>query len=209
MNKEYINIDGKTLISDENGKIKLEEYYDGLNEVLVQENLVEEMEKQITKLTEENKNVKKHYIPVVLPTVALASTLGANIIFYVCTGVNPLTTQVNTIFGTLNYATFWSLGFSTVTLPIGAIFEGFLYKIYKYNKKDKNGKDKELEYLEKQIIREKEILEELKKDKSNKLEEVKVNKVDYKKQLEELKNELNYYYSLGYSEEENKLIKRK
>ena len=221
MNKEYAYIDGKALITDTKGNQKLEEYYEDLNKVLVQENLVEEMENQITELTKEqniqNVRTRKHYIPIVLPALAFISTVGANLIFYFYTGINPLTEQVNTIFGTLNFATYWSLAFSSILIPIGAISEYFIYKTYKEAKKDQNGTNKELEYLKNQIIKEKQVLEELKKAKknSNKLEEVKIIQIDDKKQLEELKNNLEYYYNLGYNEEENleeqgpKLIRRK
>ena len=38
MNKEYTYIDGKAIIKDENGNQTPTEYYDNLDEVLVQEN---------------------------------------------------------------------------------------------------------------------------------------------------------------------------
>ncbi len=219
MNKEYAYIDGKVLITDTQGNQKTEKYYDNLNKVLVQENLIEEMENQITELTKKQShhNIRKHYIPIALPLLTVSSTIIPNLMFYACYGLNPLTTQVDTIFGTLNNALFISLVFSQVLIPIGAILEYFLYKVYKSAKKDQNGTNKELEYLKKEIIKEKQILEELKKsqEKSNQLKEVKIVSIDDKKQLKELQNNLKYYYNLGYNEEESleepgpKLIRKK
>jgi hypothetical protein len=60
MNKEYLYIDGKCVIYDENGAIKDEngkvltkEYSDKLDEILVQENIIEELEDEL-----ENTNIK-------------------------------------------------------------------------------------------------------------------------------------------------------
>ena len=221
MNKEYIYMDGKAIISDEQGNLKLENYYEALDEVLAQENLVEEMEKQILELTKEQEKysvLKKHYIPIVLPLLTLLSTAGANIIFYVCTGTNPLASEVNTIFGPLSNAAFISLAFGQILIPIGAIAEYCLYKVYKSSKKEQKGNSKALEYLKEQIVKEKQILEELKKGKEKELEEeVKTFPIDDEKQLEKLQTiqtALDYYYNLGYNGEETleegpKLIKRK
>ena len=40
MNKGYTYIDGKVIISDENGNHTQSEYYDNLDKVLVQENVI-------------------------------------------------------------------------------------------------------------------------------------------------------------------------
>ena len=85
MNKEYTYIDGKVIISDENDNKTQSDYYDNLDEVLVQENLIETMEEKIQELEKESqsykKSNKKHYIPVIFPMVALMSTIGAPIMF--------------------------------------------------------------------------------------------------------------------------------
>lgn len=47
MNKEYIYKDGKALIIDENDNQKTVDYYDNLDEVLVQEDLIEALEEEI------------------------------------------------------------------------------------------------------------------------------------------------------------------
>lgn len=58
MNKSYIYLDGKVIIEDENNNKTLTEYYDNLDEVLIQENLIETMEKRIKELEQEMETYK-------------------------------------------------------------------------------------------------------------------------------------------------------
>lgn len=59
MNKEYTYLDGKAIISDENGKQSLIEYFDNLDYILVQENIIETMENRIAKLEKDSQLYKK------------------------------------------------------------------------------------------------------------------------------------------------------
>ena len=81
MNKEYTYIDGKVIISDESDKKIEHEYYDNLDKVLAQENLIETMEKKIQELESENESYKKNnritYIPVFFPMTVFISIIGA------------------------------------------------------------------------------------------------------------------------------------
>ena len=52
MNKGYTIKDSKAIITDTKGNLKEIEYYDRLDETLVQENIVEAMENVISKLNE-------------------------------------------------------------------------------------------------------------------------------------------------------------
>lgn len=116
MNKEYTYIDGKVIISDENDNKTQSDYYDNLDEVLAQENLIETMEEKIQVLEKEiqlyKKNNKIRYIPIIFPMVALWSTIGAPIMFNFSTGTNSFTTYVDTIFGTISQALFISIPLS-------------------------------------------------------------------------------------------------
>ena len=207
MNKEYTYIDGKVIICDENGKQKPVEYYDKLDYVLVQENLIETMEDRIVELEKESKSYKKynrkHYIPFTLPMVALMTTIGVNIMFYYLTGTNPLTTSVDSIFGVTNEAVLLSSAFSTVMLPFGALIEFGMYRQHKDSLKKEKGVNSELEFLQKQIVEEKQALEDLKKEKKRDEEdkEFRVVEVDDKQQLQALKSYLSLYFDLGYNVE--------
>ena len=57
MNKECIYINGNVLVEDENGRKKEMEYSDNIEEVLLQENLIEAMENESKKLTEEKEKL--------------------------------------------------------------------------------------------------------------------------------------------------------
>lgn len=59
MNKEYVYIDIKVIISDENDKKTQSEYYDNLDKVLIQENLIETMEGKIQELESVSEYYKK------------------------------------------------------------------------------------------------------------------------------------------------------
>lgn len=60
MNKEYTYIDGKVIISYENGKKTPVDYYDNLDEILIQENLIETIENKILLLEKESNAYKKY-----------------------------------------------------------------------------------------------------------------------------------------------------
>ena len=40
MHKEYINVDGKTVITDDNGNIAIRSYFNNQDEILSEENLI-------------------------------------------------------------------------------------------------------------------------------------------------------------------------
>ncbi len=207
MNKEYTYIDGKVIISDENGKQKPGEYYDNLDDVLVQENLIETMEDRIAKLEKESKLYKKynrkHYIPYLIPITALMTTIGAPMVLYFITGINPFTRSVDSIFGVSNLGVLLSSVLSTVFLPGSALTEFGNYRKHKDSLKKEKGVNSELEFLQKQLIEEKQVLEDLKKDKTRDEEDkaFRVVEVDDKQQLRELKGYLSLYYDLGYNVE--------
>lgn len=51
MNVSYTYIDGKAIIFDENGNQVPVEYYDNLDDILIQENIVETIENRINELS--------------------------------------------------------------------------------------------------------------------------------------------------------------
>lgn len=207
MNKEYTYIDGKVIISDENDNKTQSDYYDNLDEVLVQENLIETMEEKIQELEKESqsykKSNKKHYIPVIFPMVALMSTIGAPIMFNLLTGTNSFTTYVDTIFGTISQALATSIPMSICFLPLGAGFELSMYRDYKNSLKREKGINSELDYLKQQIEKEKEYLESLKQERTRDKEKTdfRTVKVDDLQQLKALRSYLDFYFDLGYNGE--------
>lgn len=207
MNKEYTYIDGKVIISDENDNKTQSDYYDNLDEVLAQENLIETMEEKIQVLEKKiqlyKKNNKKRYVPIIFPMVALVSTIGAPIMFNFLTATNSFTTYVDTIFGTISQALFISIPLSICFIPVGAGLELSMYKDYKNSLKREKGINSELGYLKQQIEKEKEYLESLKQERTRNKEKTNFRtvKVDDLQQLKALKSYLDLYFDLGYNGE--------
>lgn len=207
MNKEYTYIDGKVIISDENDKKTQREYCDNLDEVLVQENLIETMDEKIQELERESESYKKynrkHYIPFIFPMTALMSTIGSPLLTNWLTESNLFATSIDTIFGPMNQAMAVSISMSICMMPIGAAIELLTYNEHKSSIKTEKGINSELVFLKQRIEEEREELERLKQDKSrdNESTEFRTIKVDDLPQLKILRDNLNFYFDLGYNGE--------
>ena len=206
MNEKYKFIDGKVIIIDENDNKTLGEYYDNLDEVLVQENLIEIEQETLNKLEQEKRKLKKYtkrpYIPIIFPITMFMALLGTPLLFNLTFNTNSFAIYVDTIFGNISLGLDIGILMSTVYLPLGVIFELMFNKIYKNNLKIEKGINSQLEYLKRQIEIDQKHLEDLKKDKKN-TQTIKnfEKKIDDSKQQEMLKENLSYYYKLGYNDE--------
>lgn len=207
MNKSYIYLDGKVVIEDENNNKTLTEYYDNLDEVLIQENLIETMEKRIKELEQELGLYKdcsgKRYIPFILPFTILLSTIGTPIVLKLLTGVNPFDIQVNNAWGTMSQAMAMILVASITTIPFATLAEICRHSTYKDSIKKEKAIISEMDFLNKEIEKGKEHLEKLKQEKSRNNENtefriVEVNDLQY---LKALKSYLELYSDLGYNYE--------
>ena len=203
-------VDGKEVISSTSGKQTLVDYYDNLDEVLVQENVIESMEKRIQYLGGETNRLsnfsKKKF--------SLLKKLGLVLLENLIIGC--------TLF--LNYATLVSsncvlkfvLAF-TCCFPYLLINFGICVCFdYTSEKKDLKSFIKELDYLNKQIVMEEVKLVNLKKDmkKSKEDKEISITKVNDVERLKELKsylkiasNEEKYYKYYQKGKLEEKLAK--
>lgn len=205
MNKEYTYIDGKAIIKDENGNQTPVEYYDNLDEVLVQENVIETIEDKIAYLEKESENYKKynkkHYIPVLFPLCMLMTTVGVPAMYYWFGHSMVYVNTINTIFGPMNEALLYSSLFSALYLPFVGLVEFSMYRKHKDSLKKEKGINSALEFLKKQIIEERENLVALKKVKARTEEkkEFRVVKVDDLEKLKAVKSWLSLYYDLGYN----------
>jgi len=205
MNKGYTYIDGKVIISDENGNHTQSEYYDNLDKVLVQENVIEEMESRIQELTKESKKYpesKRRYKPLCLYS-ALGVILVSPCLFWALTGINPYLCSIDTAFGSVNQALFYALSGAVCALPLGSLFTWIDYSNFRESAKKGKGISSELEFLKLQIEKEKETLVNLQKEKTRDKEntEFRSTQVDDKQQLEALRSYLELYYDLGSNRE--------
>lgn len=207
MNNEYTYLDGKVIVSDENGEQTLIEYTDNLDEVLAKENLIESIENRIPELEKEYNQLKKinkkRYIPFTLLFGTFLTTAVPPIIAYFMGQKDVFVTMVDTIFGEMKYATLYSLAFSTCFIPFMALFELFDYKFHKDLKKEERATENQLDNLRNQLEIEKEELIKLKEDKSREHENAEFRKVKIDNSLNEnaLNDLLSVSYDVGYNAE--------
>ena len=213
MNKEYTYQDGKVRVIDESGKESSPiPYSENLNQILVQENTIEIIENKIAEISEEKREVTKDkksaLIEVFIPYTSVSAGLSIIPLLtkYCIVGGGKISAGVANetilkLFGdiSINQLLFLILG------PIFAIYGGiftlnFIARYKKIKRKEK-GLEKQLDYLQKQTILEKNRLEQL-KDTNEEIWETNTNyrivKIDDSKTLEEIKNKLKLYYDLGY-----------
>lgn len=208
MNKEYTYVEGKVVVEDENGKKTLEDYYDNIDKVLIQENLIEFIELKIQELERQSKsyekNNSKHYIPIIFPGTVLATTVGAPLLVnWLSEGV-AFTTIMDTRLGPMSCAAAFSLPAAVLMIPMAALMELSEYYSYKRSHKKEIGVKSELEFLEQFLDKQKEVLEELKHDRKREQEkkEFRTVPVDYSKEKQSLLNLMNIYFDLGYNIED-------
>ena len=193
MNKSYAYVDGREIICDENGMQTQSEYYDNLDKVLVQENVIEEIKKRIQELTKE-REVYKQLIRFdnkinARTTIVCASVFSiVGILLAKSIGIDPNLVII-------------SVGVSAVVG--GSLINFFLKEDYKHMVKNANGINSELEYLKLQLEKEKKILISLQEEKTrnNEKKEFMSTQIDDIQQLEALKSKLKLYHDLGYNRE--------
>ena len=207
MNKEYTYIDGKVILRDDNGNQTLTEYYDNLDDVLIQENLIETMENEIEKsnnkyleLSNETKGCKKTNLTkkVILPHAIL--TIIALFIPAILELLIPVPLSSTII---PNFKV-WLTAFSFVlTQMLVTPMTLQNYSSYNESLKKKNGIQTELKHLNEQLMKEKQKLQSLIENKTKQKEnkEFRVVKVNDLEQLKELRNNIAFYYDLGYNQE--------
>lgn len=198
MNKECIFVDRKVVVEDENGNKRITENSDKINEILVQENIIETMEKRISELEKKlsETKVNKHYIPTFI--IALFFTLIAiNVTYPYMFG----DTMIEGINGPINILYFATGVVGAVSLPLVSLIDFFYYYDHKNSKKARQGNISEFEYLKKQIVIEKDKLEELKNEQTmtDETQEFKVEKVDDLERLKAVRSWFNLYNDLGYN----------
>ena len=208
MNKDYTYIDGKAIIRDENDNQVLTDYYDNIGEVLAQENVVENIEERI-KIIEDKikfienwntKNIKKKYYFILLCTI-LIIVFGVPAIFYLFGNIGVYTNIIKTSFGPMNEALMYIAIFSAFFVTSVSIAELSFCKIYKNILKERDGLNIELEFLKKQIVKEREKLNLLSREKvsSKKDYSFKSFTVNDTEKMQELDKSSNLYFDLGFN----------
>jgi len=197
MNTEYTYIDGKVIVSDEYGNKIQAEYYDNLDKVLIQENVIETIDNRIKELQKEKdsydiKKVNKRYNPI-YAYVTIGATLAATVIGLL------IAKSIYSDISMTDYILISSMADIGIALPIGTAFTWADYTQHKDRIKNLKGIDSELEFLKLQLEKEKNYLNNLKNDKCREKEntEFRSEKVNDLDELRDLRNCMSLYYNLG------------
>lgn len=198
MNKEVILKNEKVFVKDHNGDEKEVTFIDNLDEVLIQENIVEIMEKVINALEDSSSTFKKNrlldflYIESPITSTFLIPT----IMMYLNTG--SLEGTLNTKFGVMEKDKFLAF-FIAIFTPFACRMSKKVYNEYKEEAKCENGRQLSLYHLKNNLIIQNERLNNL-KSKSNEI----IVREDKRYFLDEdvidiLQDHINLYYELGYN----------
>jgi len=201
MNKEYILKNGEALIIDDDVLINQINHYDNLDEVLKKENLIEYMEEKISDL-----NYEKEKVQYTLKThkherkwLFYMFLLGPMMFFTIFNCFDLKT--FGTIFNALKNGIMAGVFFA----PSMALVATLLNLYQKFSDKnlinDYNGKQAEIKFLNKEIEKTRKEINELKKDltSTDNTSELKRIKIDFAKELKDLKEKILSYYHIGYS----------
>ena len=123
MNKEYVYSNGKVLVRDEIDNTKIMNYSDNIDEVLVQENIIEELEKRKQKLKKNMRyfvkkpSITKSFLSAIMMTlIFLISVFGISRFF----GMNEIMT--NSVFGLITEETFMLISGASIGLILSSWF---------------------------------------------------------------------------------------
>lgn len=208
MNKEYIYVNGKIVVLNEEGMRTPIEYSDNLDDILVSENLIEEMESKQQELESNlkvevaSKKNNKMMAVMILAVFSLGSLIIPNLLT-TAFGINEI---IETIFGSMTFLTAMTISMVPLFTFVGLLISSLPFTNYLISKKTINGLNSEIEFLSKRLSKEKERLINLQNEKGkNKEEKIKQidssMKVSDKEALEELKSYLQLYYDCGYNGE--------
>jgi len=208
MNKEYIYNKEKVEIITNKGIITTS-YYDNLDKVLIKENLIETIAKNINSLKKKYKNFnlnkkikelnyKKWTIFFTLISIPILSFLLILSIQGIKLGCINLEV-IKKVIGINKFITTFTYPF----VIMGSTFYLFVETIVnKVTINNIRGELLELDYLKKILEKEKNELNELKKDRTNSKikEKLELVKIKDKQAINSLNNNLDMYYDLGYNE---------
>ena len=200
MNKEYYLVDGKVIVSDEEGTLREEKNYDIINEVLEQENVVEQIEKKIKIMESVNiKPIKGEFVKSLKRmTVTILVGWGLILLFLKLGGTPMVST---TIIGTVS-APIMLASVATVAAFISSGMVGLKqYLDNKEIKKHQNGVKKALDYLTEQLSKEQEKLDELNNKKQvveSKKNDSQIMRLHCSTALKDIDNYALVNYNVGY-----------
>lgn len=204
MNKEFTHVNNQAIIKDETGNTKIIPYYDNLEQVLIQENVIELIEEEMKKVIENYEYFKDkefNYIPFATLSLSFLGYFAMPELFKAIGAPEEWLNQMGRIW--TNYETIKYMGLF-MGIPSGLLMDYSNFNSCNENRKRKNAVTSKKELLEKQIEFEKELLEDLQNDKTNSriqtendYEIININNDLVRKNVQNL---INFFYNLGYNE---------
>ena len=198
MNKEVIIKNGIVYVKNHNGEEKEVSFVDNLDDVLIQENIVEIIEKVIYALEDSRTSFRKNrlsdifYIPAPIISTASVPTL----MMYLNTG--SLDGLIDTKFGLMEKEKFLAL-FIAVFTPFALRMSKKYYQEYKEEAKCEKGRLLALYHLRSNLVIQNERLKNLRNNsKEMNADEDKKYSLN-EDALDNLQDHINLYYELGYN----------
>ena len=198
MNKEVIFENRVVRVKDHNGDTKEVNAVDNLDEILIQENVIEVIEKVIYALENSSNSFKKNKLRDLffIPTPIIGTLSVPTIMTYLNAG--SLEGYFNTKFGIMEKDKFLAL-FIAAFIPVAYHMSKNWYNEYKEDAKCEKGRLLALYHLKTNLVIQNERLDNLKKDsKEIHINENKKYKLD-ETVIDILSDHINLYYNLGYN----------
>lgn len=205
MNREYIYLNGKCVVENEDGERRVEDYTDKTDEILVTENVIETLEEDLSETRREIKRRKgliKSDRNCTIFSAICFSLIPVAIQFLMILLLGPdaseLLFQENVIAGQV--IKYFTLG---VTGIFGGLFTYSSFSSYRKNKKRVSGLISEKKALEETLDREREHLLDLQIEKNKTVAESEFfeKEVDDLETLRGIRSYINLYYDCGYNKE--------
>lgn len=200
MNSTYSCLgNSKVIVTNEDGKQRFVENYDNINDILIEENLIESIEKKVSELEVKKEKYEKINKRKYIPIMMLISLFLTKIVlpFILNTfNINDLTI-LNSAFQLEEMSFFISSTF----IPLAVGIDITIFIRHRQNLKKQNGINSELLYLNKRLKNERRIMKNLLR-KSKCLEESKRTcnvSVKSSDKINDLNRYLDFYYNIGYN----------
>ena len=198
MNKDVIIKDGVVFVKDHMGEEKQVELVDNLDDILIQENIIEVMEKVINALEYSSDAFNKSkFLNLSISSLPMISTVSfPTLMMYLNTG--SLNGYVNTEFGIMEKNKFLVL-FITLFLPLAYSMSKKWYEEYKEELKYEKGRLLTLYYLRDNLTYQKEKLNDLRSESKITSTHIEGSYALDEERVDILEEYINLYYELGYN----------
>ncbi len=217
MNIRYVNVDGNYYVIDDKGNFIPKGNSGNFEEILVTENVIERLKEEISFLEYQKKFEKKLTKPKEIKKLNIVKLtmhlFGFSAFFLAVFGIVLFATSpmlsTPSLFTLLSFLVPVSLILSSLIVSNEKNLNQTELEIYQEEEeeyqislKKAKGREKQLAFLKRKLTSEEEHLENLmnKQEKQEALTPLEVKLVQDKERLEELKQQLQFYYDLGYNE---------